>query len=667
MSAETAFRDGDAPAVALPLAIVGAMAALAVVLVGVNHGAALRHLAAASPAVGYDAERMVTLYATLPRLAMCILCGAALGASGALVQQVLRNPLAAPTTLGFDAGARLALTATTLFLPSLFGWGRDLVALSGSAVAAGAVFLLTRRQGFAPVPLVLAGLVVSLYGGALSAILTLLNERYLLSLFIWGGGSLEQQGWSSSIGLGARLLPLFALAALLVRPLQLLELGEAGAQALGLHIARLRLLAVSLSIACSAFVASAVGIIGFVGLVAPVVARLSGARRMGARLALSTIFGALLLLLTDEGVQLALGDSSAFVPTGAVTALLGAPLLLSLLPRLRAVARPAIAAHPFASPPGGRTLRLVVPAFILVALASVFVGRGLDGEWILFAPSDLADAMPWRGPRLVATFAAGTMLAIAGAILQRLTGNELAGPEVLGIGAGATLAVALGLFLSASIGWIAQSTAAFAGALAVLAFILALSRRSGFQPERVLLTGIALNALLDAFVGVMSASGDPRAVQLLAWMSGSPIGVDWTDALLALGTLAVAGAAACLLVRWLAVIPLGDAVARELGVPLDAARLAMLLVAAALTASATPILGPLSFLGLMAPHVARTLGLRRPPSFLLGAALAGGGLATVADVAARTIAFPYQLPTGLLAALVGTPVLMVLVSRRPSA
>src|SRR5262249_25663107 len=100
------------------------------------------------PAPGYDVDRMVLFYAMLPRLAIAVLCGAGPGASGAILQQVLRNPLASPPTLGIDAGARLALALATLFAPSLLGAGRDLVALAGSALSTGFVFALVRRRGF---------------------------------------------------------------------------------------------------------------------------------------------------------------------------------------------------------------------------------------------------------------------------------------------------------------------------------------------------------------------------------------------------------------------------------------------------------------------------------------------------------------------------------------
>ncbi|MGO7892885.1 iron chelate uptake ABC transporter family permease subunit, partial [Rhizobium leguminosarum] len=104
----------------------------------------------------YDVTRMVFTYSTLPRLATALIAGAALALSGALFQQVLRNPLADPTTLGVSAGANLALVVTSLFLPDLLGAGRDLVALIGSATAAAIVVSLGARRGFSPYSLVLS-------------------------------------------------------------------------------------------------------------------------------------------------------------------------------------------------------------------------------------------------------------------------------------------------------------------------------------------------------------------------------------------------------------------------------------------------------------------------------------------------------------------------------
>lgn len=620
----------------------------------------------AAPAAGYDVTRMVLLYSTLPRMATALLAGAALALSGALFQQVLRNPLASPTTLGISAGANLALAIATLFFPALLGFGRDLVAIAGSGIAAALVFLLGARRGFSPFSLVLSGLVISLWCGALSAILMLLNERYLVSLFIWGSGSLSQQSWSIPLSMLPKIGAVALLSTLIIRPLSLLELGEAGASALGLRIAQLRFIAVAAAVTLAAFVTSAVGVIGFIGLVAPTIARLSGARRPVEILVWSTLIGASLLWFADGAVQYLAGAMADFLPTGAVTAVFGSPLLLLLLPRLKTRHRILQGRTRQASrlTVGPKALPLALAAVMLAVLVGLFIGRAIDGAWALPDASIASEILGLRTPKVFAALASGAMLAVAGVILQRLTGNEMASPEVLGISAGATFGVTIAVFAIAAPGLASQLGFAAFGALVVLAVIFAFSIRSGLAPERVLLAGIALSAMVDAVVGILTASGDPRSLFLMRWMSGSTYNVDGVTAI----TVSVAGViligAAFSTRRWLDILPLGPEAATAVGLPLTPSRLVLFGLAGLLSAAATLSVGPLSFIGLMGPHLAREAGLVRAFPQMAGAAAIGGGLMVLADWAGRTVVFPYAIPAGLVSALVGAPFLMLMLRRK---
>ncbi|WP_312404449.1 Fe(3+)-hydroxamate ABC transporter permease FhuB, partial [Rhizobium sp.] len=470
----------------------------------------------------YDIERMVLYYSTLPRLATALLAGGALALSGALFQQVLRNPLADPTTLGVSAGANLALVITSLFLPGLLGAGRDLVALAGSGVAAAIVVSLGARRGFSPYSLVLSGLVLSLWCGGLAAILTYLNQKYLASLFIWGAGSLAQQSWVIPLSLMWKLAAVSLVCAMLIRPLSLLDLGESSSSALGVKLVRLRTIVIVCAVALAAFVTSAVGVIGFIGLVAPTITRLAGARRPVQLILWSPLVGAGLLFFADSVLQLVAGGLGDFLPTGAVTAIFGSPLLLALLPRLKIRHRIQQASVRRQSRRWDTKIPIVIALFalVLMLLLSMFVGRGIDGSWTLVFGEYSRDILSIRMPKIFAVLASGAMLAVAGSILQRLTGNEMASPEVLGISAGSTFGVAIALFAIAP-GFSGQFLFAVIGAVIVLSMILLGSRRSSFAPERVLLAGIALSAMVDAVVGVLSSTGDPRAVLLMRLMSGS--------------------------------------------------------------------------------------------------------------------------------------------------
>ncbi|MFD3301471.1 Fe(3+)-hydroxamate ABC transporter permease FhuB [Aquipseudomonas alcaligenes] len=616
-----------------------------------------------SPAKG-DMAQLILHFSWLPRLCMALLCGAVLALAGTLMQQVLRNPLASPTTLGVSSGAQLGLLVATLWAPWALDYGREWVALAGGGLASLLVFALAWRRALAPLTLILAGLVVTLYLSALNVTLMLVQQQDLNAVFIWGSGSLSQNSWSSVQFLLPRLAVGLLLLLPLLRPLALLELDDSGVKSLGVPLRFLRIVSLTLSVYLAACVVSVVGVIGFIGLAAPALVRLLGARSFAQRLIWAPLLSGLLLCVTDLGIQRLAGNLAELVPTGAATALLGAPLLLWLLPRLHLPGgqpqsndEHSFARHPF---PARRLLPLLLALAAGVVLA-LGLGRGLDGwSWNL---GDTA-LLDWRWPRVMAAAAAGCMLALAGCMIQRLTGNPMSSPEVLGISAGAALGLIALLFLLPYSGPLAQLALGGLGAGLTLLLLLGLSRRSGFAPEKVLLIGISITALFDALQVILLAGGDPRGQNLLSWMSGSTYFVGPQMALWVLVCSLVLLAAALPFGRWLELLPLGEGTPRALGVPLGRGRLVLLLLAALLTAGATLIVGPLSFIGLLAPHLARLLGLARAVPQLLGAALLGALVVVAADWLGRTLLFPAQLPAGLLASLLGGAYFMLCLYRR---
>ncbi|GLK73857.1 Fe(3+)-hydroxamate ABC transporter permease FhuB [Ancylobacter dichloromethanicus] len=613
-----------------------------------------------------DTAVILALYSFAPRLVVSLLAGGALGLAGALLQQVLRNPIASPTTLGLEAGATLALAATLVGAPALVGLGREWVALGGGLLAIALVLALSRRSGFAPLVVILAGMVAGLACAALAALLALFNSHYLAGLFLWGAGSLSQQDWSAPAFLAPRLALAGLAAALLLRPLTLLGLDDGAARSLGLSLALARFAALAVAVALTAFVVAGVGSLGFIGLAAPVLARIGGARRVGARLLAAALIGAALLWLTDQMVQLLSGVTGAMLPTGAVTAMFGAPLLLWMVPRLRLP--PQVGAGLVAHATGlVRPLPLLAGLALLLAvaaLASAALGPG-GGGWTLSGPADPVWAL--RAPRILAAMAGGTLLAVAGGILQRMTGNPMASSEVLGVSAGAACGLVVAMFAFDVVGRAGQTLAATLGALVALVGILALARASKGAPERVILAGVAIGALLDSLVSLLMASGDPRAVLLFNWMTGSTYGIDLSSATISLAAAGLALAALPLVARWLDILPLGGVSARAVGMPSFLSRSLLLALAALATAMATLLVGPLSFVGLIAPPLARLAGLRRPLAELIGAALLGSLIMVGADFIGRTIAFPWQLPAGLVACMIGAPAFLWLLTHKQAA
>ncbi len=584
-----------------------------------------------------------------------------------MFQQVLRNPLAEPTTLGTSAGAQLALTAATLYAPGLLDMGREWVALAGAAASTMLVFAVAWRRAASPLTLLMAGLIVSLFCGTSGAVLAILHRDQLRSVFIWATGSLVQDDWSEVLYLMPRLVAAAAFAALLVRPLALLGLEDEGARALGLSLGMMRLLSLGVAVALSACVVSAVGVIGFVGLTAPVLTRLAGARHLRDQLVWSPALGACLLWLTDQIVQLA-GTAIPDLPAGTATALLGAPVLLWMLPRLKTPVgslRLSESDNSGRSAQPGHLVASIILLLLAFAWAALDLGQGVAG-WHWAGWAELQRLLPWRWPRVVTALVAGGMLAASGNLMQRLTGNAMASPEVLGISSGASLGLICLLFIVPFPDQVAQVAAASLGALLALSTVLMLGRRSGFSPERMLLTGIAIGTVFSALASLLMASGDPRMAMLQSWMAGSTYAVTGGEAEVVAVVAAVTLALVPLTARWLAILPLGEMTSQALGVDLSVSRLTVLLLTAVLTAAATLIVGPLSFVGLMAPHMARSVGIRRPLPQIAGATALGAIIMALADWLGRNILFPYQIPAGLLAAGIGGPYFIWLMRREHS-
>ncbi|WP_270822238.1 MULTISPECIES: Fe(3+)-hydroxamate ABC transporter permease FhuB [Aeromonas] len=602
-----------------------------------------------------DARQAVVHFSWLPRLAICLLAGAALGLAGTLMQQVLRNPLASPTTLGVASGAQLALMMVTLLAPSWLLIGREWIAMAGGSLAMGLVFALAWRRQLNPVVIVFAGLVINLYLAAISMGLLLFFQEELKGLLVWGSGSLAQNSWSGVGYLLPRLLLAAMLAAVLVRPLAVLELDDASARSLGVSLKHLRFAGLGLAVFITACVVSVVGLIGFIGLAAPAMVRLLGVRKLAQRLLWAPILGALLLAATDLLLQTLSRFWPVLIPTGAMTALLGAPLLLWLIPRLgikqsspKANSSLQLARHPAPT----RLVGLMVLGLAAAVIASLLFGQGMGGwgwpSWLRWQAQ-----LEWRLPRTLAAGAAGVLLALAGTLLQRVSNNPMASPELLGVSGGTFMGVIAAALLLPALPLPMMLLGGLVGAFACLLLLVLINRRNGFQPERILLSGIAITALFEPLQAIALANGDLRVQQLLSWMSGSTYYVTQPVAL-ALVVLALLMLAACLLVsRWLDLMPMGPAVATALGIHLGRAQLTILLLVAVLTASATMVIGPLSFAGLLAPHLARLMGLVRARWHLLGAAGCGALLMVSADWIGQQILFPQEVPVGLVSTLLG--------------
>ena len=280
---------------------------------------------------GSQRDHYVVFEVRLPRLTMATLAGVGLAASGAIMQALLRNPLASPELLGITGGASVAAVTGTLVLGVS---GITLVGLAfvGGLVIAAVLLVAAAREGSSSYRIVLAGVGIAFVCVAITGFLmkrTQLNEAQMA--LRWMTGSLEATSWSNALVLGIVLALALPCTAVMHRALQPLELGDAQAGALGVAVHRARTGLLVLGVLMAAAVTAFVGPIAFVALAAPAITR-SLVGRGSAAITASAILGGALLALSDIVAQHALG---AAVPVGVVTGIVGAAYLLWLLARAK--------------------------------------------------------------------------------------------------------------------------------------------------------------------------------------------------------------------------------------------------------------------------------------------------------------------------------------------
>lgn len=597
-------------------------------------------------------------YALLPRIFVALFAGAALSLAGVVFQQVLKNPLAEPSTLGLLSGAQLAITLAVLTAPGMAPWSIELAAITGALSTLGLVMMLASKGGFSTVTMLLAGMIVSFFAGTASVVLALFNHEYLRSVFIWASGSLAQNDFSSAMALAWRLTVCIPMLVLLVRPLAIAGLDDASGRSLGVPIQTLRLAALSLASVLTAFVVARVGVIAFIGLAAPHLARLAGARTFSERLLWSPLLGGALLFLADGSV-LVMARYIAEAPTGTATAFFGAFLLLVLLRNMPATALQADARTPNSAP----NFRPHFAPLIAIALMGAIAIFSLT-EQLFINDIPSAELFAGRWPRVLAAASAGAMLALAGMIMQSVTANPLASPEGLGVSSGAALGIIATLLVAGTFSPLVMLIGGIGGAIATFLVMMIITRKSAHAPGPVLLAGAAIGTFAAAVITLVLASGDPRAVYVLVWSMGPTYRATAITGMAGLAILLVSLAMLPFFQRWLQILPLGDQAARELGLSPRRSRISLLSLAAVLTATATLIVGPLSFVGLIAPHIAAVTTPPKPLNRALCAAAIGAALMTTADWLGRSIHFPYEIPAGVLAALIGGPYFLWLLYRR---
>ncbi|OBT25635.1 Fe(3+)-hydroxamate ABC transporter permease FhuB [Vibrio splendidus] len=609
-------------------------------------------------------EVMALVYVNLPRLVMAILVGGTLGTIGSLFQQLTQNRMMSPLTLGTSSGAWLGLVILNVVAPMLVAQYSVWFALIGALLAMGLIVSIVGIKNMSGLPIVLAGMAVNLLLGAFATAIILLNDQYAQNLFVWGAGDLGQNGWEQVLWLMPKLLPIFAIFFLAPRVLTLLSIGTEGAAARGLNIGTTFFVLMVVGVWLVSVSITSVGVISFIGLIAPNIARHLGFLKAKSELIASCVLGALLLCVTDSLAIFLAQWSLDMIPTGTATAVIGAPALII-------IARKQLSAQDqlfFSMPKGPKSISplayFLLGTMILGLLALSTLSQPSSDMGYFVIP----DAFEWsiRWPRMLTAIFAGGGLAVAGVILQRLVYNPLASPDILGVSAGAVLAL---IFSSLFMGYSIHSLSpwvAFLGSAIALCLLLFLGKKHQFAPSILILTGISLTAVLEALVQFSLTRVGEGKYTLLAWLAGSTYRVEPESAMIMAIVITACIGVALLLSRWVTLIATGRQFASARGLNINIAYVALLCIVAILCSVVTTTMGPVAFVGLLAPHIAAMMGARLVREQIILSFLIGAALMLFADWLGQVVVFPAQLAAGTLVSIIGGSyfIFLLLKSRR---
>jgi iron complex transport system permease protein len=612
------------------------------------------------------AAHNIVRYLRLPRVTLGIFAGAALGIAGTVLQTITRNPLASPATLGINAGAYLAVTLAVIFAPGLLAISPIFIALIGGLCAAILAYAIAGSVQVTPIRLTLAGVAVSLALSAFTAALQLIYENETSDLFFWGAGSLVQVDWSGTRYAAPRIIISAILLMGMARSLDVLTLGDEVARSLGARTQFTRLFSTLLAVLLAATVVSVSGPIGFIGLVAPHLVKLMGCQKHRVLVPGAALWGAILLVGADIVAQ-RLTTNLSELPTGSITALVGAPFLIWLACTSKQLGGDTTSISTLQQESSRRfsypvLLTSCILLLIVITIVGILLGTTpitleqlinlLSGNETFLSQSVILNL---RLPRLLVAMVAGATLAVSGLLLQGVVRNPLAGPEIVGVTSGAGLGAMLVLVLAPSATPELLSLAASLGAVSAFGLVYLISWQKGVLPARLALVGIAISAFCSAGINVLVVLAKLRVAQAIVWLSGSTYARQWDELwrLMVLPTVLLP--IAWLFARRLDILALGEDIPQLLGMSLQRVRASMITIAVLLSAAAVSTVGTISFVGLIAPHAGRLLVGHRHRQLVPVVAILGAILVSLADIIGRVAIAPREVPSGVVTAMIGAP------------
>lgn len=655
----------------------GILALLLIFVISLCYGEAAIPLATVWDALAHrqqSLEHNMIWDLRMPRTVIGLLAGGALGVAGALLQTITKNPLAASDTLGINAGAYFSVILGTVMFPSLLQHSPFLFAAGGGLLAAVMAYVMSGGSSATPVRLALSGLIVSMVLGSFTSALHIFFAFETQGLFLWGGGTLIQNDWSGVVYAWPWIGGAAVLAWLLSRQFDVLDLDEATSSSLGQRVNLTRGIGLLLSVLLAAVIVSVIGPIGFVGLVAPHLVRLSGLRSHRLLLPGTFLWGAVLLTAADVLARM-IRNGSMEMPTGAMMALIGAPWLIWLV-----LSRMKLAAggnHQTSMSVGGRSRRLGyvglawalgTGTLLLLLLSTMFGGTKIpfvDWFYTLIGQGEgLHSAMlQLRIPRTLVAAGAGAALAVSGVLIQMAVRNPMADASVLGVSSGAGLGALAVLVAFPQLPILLLPIAAIIGAGAAASIIFFLSWNKALSPSVIILLGIAVSAMAGAGIQALIVRGSLYGSTAYVWLTGSTYARSWEQVWTIGIFLIVLLPGAWLLARRFDLLVFDDHTSTGLGLSVRHTRLWAMFAGVLLAGGAVACVGTIGFIGLIAPHIVRVLIGHHVRHSIVLSALLGAVLLVLADTVGRTVIAPTEVPSGLLIALIGAPYFLYLMYR----
>ena len=590
-----------------------------------------------------------------PTAFIALLTGALLGSSGLLIQTTLDNDFASPSTLGIASGALLGAVLIRVFIPEAnltLVWSG---ALLGALLLSLMVLLVSQLIGGGKLPVILIGMALGLSAGALSSLFLLYFENQMDGLFLWGSGQVLQTSNSTLLQTLTPIVVSLLLTLLVLPKLALFLLGDTHAASLGLAVKPWRWAILLLAIVQAALATSIVGMIGFVGLMAPHLTRLlltkcqNGGRNISFQWLLTLLIGAMLVLVA-EWCSRSLLFLGYRLPTGAFTALLGAPYFIYLLFQRSGRALAATESQNIALKP----LLHSNPTKILIILSGLL----LITLFCCLAPFTEVGAI-WTNLRVLLAGLGGLGIACAGTLLQTLFKNPMASPDISGVSAFSILIIACVLVVYPAANQLTLVIAALIGGGIVIG-LLSWGIKQQLSVSQLALFGIVITAFAGTATQILLTFGSSTASVTMMWLAGTTYGASLDQIFPLAITLIITFIVLVPCLRHLDLMPLGEILPRTLGVPLKGQRIVLLSIAAILTAICVASIGAISFIGLLAPHCARLLGLYRHTHLLPASGITGAILLIWADSLGRNLMAPNEIPAGLMVSVLGSVYFLLL-------